>query len=146
MTYCIYSATCRFDLHAYMHTYTYTHLYTITLTHTYTNTLTQPSLPLFSPFLPYSSHHTHPHPHFLPFPLQYINTCILPSHSFSPSPHYTTHTHTHTHTDCASCVFNRAESNCKRHMKWTWRGEYSPATMGEVNVVLNSMTSVLFHF
>lgn len=29
--------------------------------------------------------------------------------------------------DCAACDFNRAENQCKRHMTWAWRGDYSPA-------------------
>eukprot|EP00871_Galdieria_phlegrea_P006015 jgi/Galph1/900/GphlegSOOS_G5686.1 len=34
---------------------------------------------------------------------------------------------------CASCAFNEVENaNCKRNLKWTWKGEYYPATHGEV--------------
>ena len=36
------------------------------------------------------------------------------------------------HLDCAACVFNRADSDCKRPMKWTWRGEYTPSGKAEV--------------
>ena len=93
---------------------------------------------------PTPSHsHRHTHTHTLSHTLTHTlsHTYPSPSSSFLPL----SLTHTHTRTDCASCVFNRAESNCKRHMKWTWRGEYSPATMGEVNDALNYMTNGLFY-
>lgn len=34
-------------------------------------------------------------------------------------------------TTCAGCVYNRAESNCKRRMEWIWRGDYTPSTKAE---------------
>ncbi|CAM9190271.1 unnamed protein product [Chrysoparadoxa australica] len=34
-------------------------------------------------------------------------------------------------TVCASCSFNVKESNCKRPLEWSWRGEASPATRSE---------------
>jgi DNA polymerase epsilon subunit 1 len=38
-------------------------------------------------------------------------------------------------TTCASCVHNKPESDCKRPMKWMWRGELFPASTGESDVV-----------
>jgi DNA polymerase epsilon subunit 1 len=37
--------------------------------------------------------------------------------------------------DCAACDFNRLENNCKRNMAWKWRGDYSPANLGDYNAV-----------
>ena len=42
--------------------------------------------------------------------------------------------------DCAACVFNRADSNCKRPMTWTWRGEYSPAGQAEYQSVKRQLS------
>ena len=36
---------------------------------------------------------------------------------------------------CASCVHNNPESDCKRPLKWMWRGEVFPSTLGESDVV-----------
>jgi DNA polymerase epsilon subunit 1 len=36
---------------------------------------------------------------------------------------------------CASCEFNQQENNCKRPMTWTWRGDYSPASVSEYNSI-----------
>lgn len=36
--------------------------------------------------------------------------------------------------DCAACDFNSEENRCQRKMKWTWRGEYSPANLSEYNM------------
>ncbi|OMH80188.1 DNA polymerase epsilon catalytic subunit A [Zancudomyces culisetae] len=36
---------------------------------------------------------------------------------------------------CASCDFNVMGKTCERKMKWLWRGEYYPATKGEVNMI-----------
>lgn len=32
---------------------------------------------------------------------------------------------------CSSCVYNTAESNCKRDMEWMWKAEYFPINRGE---------------
>lgn len=37
--------------------------------------------------------------------------------------------------DCAACDYNRAENGCKRPMKWTWRGDFSPASQSEYHSV-----------
>ena len=36
---------------------------------------------------------------------------------------------------CAACDFNRPDSNCQRKMDWTWRGDMSPASKGEFEMV-----------
>lgn len=38
-------------------------------------------------------------------------------------------------SDCAACVYNKAENNCKRPMNWTWRGDFSPAGYSEYQAV-----------
>ena len=40
-----------------------------------------------------------------------------------------------TQKDCAACDFNRIENNCKRNMAWKWRGDFSPANIGDYNAV-----------
>ena len=42
--------------------------------------------------------------------------------------------------DCAACVFNRADSQCKRPMKWIWRGEYTPAGQAEYQSVKRQLS------
>ncbi|EME32355.1 DNA polymerase epsilon subunit 1 [Galdieria sulphuraria] len=43
---------------------------------------------------------------------------------------------------CASCAFNELEdSQCKRNLKWTWKGEYFPATHGETNQIRRDILS-----
>ena len=37
--------------------------------------------------------------------------------------------------DCAACVHNKPESNCKRPLQWMWRGEAFPASTSESEVV-----------
>jgi hypothetical protein len=32
---------------------------------------------------------------------------------------------------CAACDFNTAESNCKRPLKWAWRGDMTPASRSD---------------
>ncbi|KAL7564782.1 hypothetical protein ACA910_021045 [Epithemia clementina (nom. ined.)] len=32
---------------------------------------------------------------------------------------------------CAACDYNRSKNNCKRRMKWIWRGDFSPASRQE---------------
>ena len=41
--------------------------------------------------------------------------------------------------DCAACEFNHPNSNCKRDMVWTWRGEYSPSGAGEYHRLKDSL-------
>lgn len=38
-------------------------------------------------------------------------------------------------SDCASCVYNKAENQCKRPMTWTWRGDFSPTSFSEYQSV-----------
>lgn len=32
---------------------------------------------------------------------------------------------------CAACLYNRAENNCKRKLRWVWRGDYIPTTRSD---------------
>ncbi len=43
-------------------------------------------------------------------------------------------------SDCAACDFNHPSSNCKRDMTWVWRGDYSPAGIGEYQSLKESLT------
>jgi len=45
---------------------------------------------------------------------------------------------------CATCDFNRPESNCQRRMTWSWRGEYFPAKMNEYNMIKNQLEQEKF--
>jgi DNA polymerase epsilon subunit 1 len=45
---------------------------------------------------------------------------------------------------CAACEFNRPESMCQREMDWAWRGEMSPATKGEYEMVKQQLESEKF--
>ena len=36
---------------------------------------------------------------------------------------------------CAACDFNSPENLCQRNMKWQWRGDYSPASRAEYELV-----------
>jgi DNA polymerase epsilon subunit 1 len=49
-----------------------------------------------------------------------------------------------TEEDCASCDFNIDGKSCDRRMTWSWRGEYYPATQGEVNMIKNQLNSEKF--
>ncbi|KAI8922694.1 hypothetical protein BC831DRAFT_404638 [Entophlyctis helioformis] len=41
---------------------------------------------------------------------------------------------------CAACDFNEGPgSSCQRRMTWSWRGEYFPASRGEVNMIRNQL-------
>ncbi len=40
---------------------------------------------------------------------------------------------------CAACVHNRPESNCKRPLKWMWRGEVFPASKAESDNIRNQL-------
>ena len=42
--------------------------------------------------------------------------------------------------DCAACEFNSEENDCKRHMEWVWRGDYTPATRSEFEQVRHQLT------
>ena len=37
--------------------------------------------------------------------------------------------------ECAACVYNKAENNCKRPMNWLWRGDFSPTGYAEYQSV-----------
>ena len=38
-------------------------------------------------------------------------------------------------SDCAACDFNHEENGCKRPMKWTWRGDYTPCSGSDYSSV-----------
>ncbi|OMJ24716.1 DNA polymerase epsilon catalytic subunit A, partial [Smittium culicis] len=42
---------------------------------------------------------------------------------------------------CASCDFNLPGKTCDRKLTWLWRGEYYPATKGEINMLKSQMNS-----
>ncbi|GAA5902780.1 hypothetical protein JCM6882_004064 [Rhodosporidiobolus microsporus] len=44
-----------------------------------------------------------------------------------------------TEADCAACDFNRPGKQCQRKMKWAWRGEYFPASLGEYKMIRNAL-------
>jgi len=46
--------------------------------------------------------------------------------------------------DCASCSHNKPDSDCQRKMKWTWRGDYIPATSAEYKLVLSQLENERF--
>ena len=48
-------------------------------------------------------------------------------------------------SDCAACDFNRKENNCKRNMKWMWRGDYSPAGVSEYMGIKNQLAFEKFN-
>ncbi|KAJ1330700.1 hypothetical protein BSLG_009152 [Batrachochytrium salamandrivorans] len=46
---------------------------------------------------------------------------------------------------CAACDFNQGPgSSCQRSMVWSWRGEYFPASRGEVNMLQNQLQQERF--
>eukprot|EP00842_Homolaphlyctis_polyrhiza_P005989 jgi/Hompol1/6391/HPOL_004966-RA len=46
---------------------------------------------------------------------------------------------------CAACDYNQGPSStCQRRMTWSWRGEYFPATRGEVNMIKNQLEQERF--
>ena len=45
-----------------------------------------------------------------------------------------------TQRDCAACDFNTADSNCKRKMSWMWRGDFTPATQSEYQMIKTQLT------
>ena len=42
---------------------------------------------------------------------------------------------------CAACDFNREGANCQRTMDWSWRGEHSPATRNEYEMIKMQLES-----
>ncbi|KAL6048727.1 DNA polymerase epsilon catalytic subunit [Balamuthia mandrillaris] len=42
---------------------------------------------------------------------------------------------------CARCDFNTPDAQCQRHMQWTWRGEFMPATRSEYELVKTQLES-----
>ncbi|GAA6015444.1 hypothetical protein JCM8202_002471 [Rhodotorula sphaerocarpa] len=49
-----------------------------------------------------------------------------------------------TEADCAACDFNRPGKQCQRRMKWAWRGEYFPASLGEYKMIRNALEQEQF--
>ncbi|GAA5995500.1 DNA polymerase epsilon catalytic subunit [Rhodotorula paludigena] len=49
-----------------------------------------------------------------------------------------------TEADCAACDFNRPGKQCQRRMKWAWRGEYFPASLGEYKMIRNALENEHF--
>lgn len=49
-----------------------------------------------------------------------------------------------TEEDCLSCVYNTEDAQCKRPMKWMWRGELIPATRGEYEPLLQQLEQERF--
>eukprot|EP00043_Microstomoeca_roanoka_P015073 m.150253 g.150253 ORF g.150253 m.150253 type:complete len:2376 (-) comp16169_c0_seq1:102-7229(-) len=47
-------------------------------------------------------------------------------------------------TMCAACAFNKPESNCQRKMQWKWRGEISPASRHEYELIRTQLESEVF--
>jgi DNA polymerase epsilon subunit 1 len=45
--------------------------------------------------------------------------------------------------ECAACVFNTPESDCKRPLKWAWRGDTTPATRAEYSFLRNHISHEL---
>ena len=46
---------------------------------------------------------------------------------------------------CAACDFNEGpQSSCQRPMTWLWRGEYFPASRGELNMIRNQIEQEKF--
>ncbi|TNY23875.1 DNA polymerase epsilon catalytic subunit A [Rhodotorula diobovata] len=49
-----------------------------------------------------------------------------------------------TEADCAACDFNRPGKQCQRRMKWAWRGEFFPASLGEYKMIRNALENESF--
>jgi DNA polymerase epsilon subunit 1 len=49
-----------------------------------------------------------------------------------------------TEEDCASCIHNRPESNCKRDMTWVWRGDFVPANRSEYELIKTQLETERF--
>lgn len=49
-------------------------------------------------------------------------------------------------TMCAACDFNVPEATCQRRMKWSWRGEFFPATTSEFTMIRNQLESECAYF
>eukprot|EP01132_Coremiostelium_polycephalum_P007732 gene7732-9508_t len=40
---------------------------------------------------------------------------------------------------CATCVYNKPESQCQRTLNWEWRGDYSPSNAGEYRLIVQQL-------
>jgi DNA polymerase epsilon subunit 1 len=48
-------------------------------------------------------------------------------------------------TTCAACDFNEGpNSSCQRRLPWLWRGEYFPASRGEIKMIKNQLQNERF--
>ncbi|XP_055338827.1 DNA polymerase epsilon catalytic subunit A-like [Paramacrobiotus metropolitanus] len=45
---------------------------------------------------------------------------------------------------CAGCQFNQPKNDCRRKMKWTWRGEHMPATRSEFHRIQQQLETEKF--
>jgi len=45
---------------------------------------------------------------------------------------------------CAACDYNQVSNNCKRVMKWVWRGEFNPATKSEYERTKDQLSREVF--
>eukprot|EP00727_Mastigamoeba_balamuthi_P002173 m51a1_g11953 putative dna polymerase epsilon catalytic subunit a (2223) ;mRNA; r:757795-765860 len=45
---------------------------------------------------------------------------------------------------CAACVYNKPDSDCKRAMKWVWRGDYFPINRSEYELLKAQIESETF--
>jgi hypothetical protein len=45
---------------------------------------------------------------------------------------------------CAACDFNTAESDCKRPLKWAWRGDMTPASRSDYEGVKMQVYIVVY--
>lgn len=49
-----------------------------------------------------------------------------------------------TETDCASCDYNKPDAQCKRDMKWLWRGDMLPPTRNEYQRIQQQLETEKF--
>ncbi|KAF2077511.1 hypothetical protein CYY_001210 [Polysphondylium violaceum] len=45
---------------------------------------------------------------------------------------------------CATCVYNKPESQCQRQLSWQWRGDHSPSNASEYKLILQQLESERF--
>ncbi|KAN0014469.1 hypothetical protein ACTFIU_000787 [Dictyostelium citrinum] len=45
---------------------------------------------------------------------------------------------------CATCIYNKPESQCQRTLDWQWRGDYSPSNQSEYRLILQQLESEKF--
>ena len=45
---------------------------------------------------------------------------------------------------CASCDFNQPGAQCQRSMSWMWRGDFMPATRGEIQRIRQQLENEKF--